>query len=146
MSSAFASLHAGLLARKGAAAPSVEGYVPFRPRPEPAASNPPVRAEEHPAPQVIGRIPAQPQPAAVSAPAAAQQDGTPAALMRSRAGVRLTHEQLRALKLAALLLDRPQQDLIAAGVDLRLEDLACGPLEHCACFRAVIQQLSRNGG
>jgi hypothetical protein len=136
-SASFASLHAGLLARKGAATPSVEGYTPFRPRPEPAPPSPPGRAEPRPAPQVVVH-PVAPQPASA--------DAAHAALLRSRASVRLTHEQLRALKLAALLLDRPQQDLIAAGVDLRLEDLACGPLEHCACFRAVISQLARNGG
>jgi hypothetical protein len=138
--SPFASLHAGLLARKGAAAPSVENWIPFRPRAEPAPAQTSARADERPAtPVVVHPATHHPLPQA-----AASADTGHAALLRSRASVRLTHEQLRALKLAALLLDRPQQDLIAAGVDLRLEDLACGPLEHCACFRAVIQQLTKD--
>jgi hypothetical protein len=59
----------------------------------------------------------------------------------ARASTRLTHEQSRALRLAALLLDRPQQELIAAGLDLRLKELACGSLSSCSCFKAVLDKL-----
>jgi hypothetical protein len=88
--------------------------------------------------------PIDPQPARAEAQACADSPATSAndaGRASVRAGVRLTHEQGRALKLAALLLDRPQQELLAAGLDLRIEALACGPLSHCACFRGVAEKL-----
>jgi hypothetical protein len=55
--------------------------------------------------------------------------------------VRLTHAQARAVKLAALVLDRPQQEILTAGLLDRLEKLACQDLAKCACFNAVLEGL-----
>lgn len=53
--------------------------------------------------------------------------------------IRLTHAQARAVKLAALILDKPQQEILTAGLVERLEALACADLAKCTCFRAVIE-------
>jgi hypothetical protein len=55
--------------------------------------------------------------------------------------IRLTHAQARAVKLAALVLDRPQQEILTAGLLDRLEKLACQDLAKCACFNAVLEGL-----
>lgn len=55
--------------------------------------------------------------------------------------IRLTHAQARAVKLAALVLDRPQQDILTAGLLDRLEALACRDLAKCSCFQAVLEGL-----
>jgi hypothetical protein len=58
-----------------------------------------------------------------------------------RTSVRFTHAQARALKLAALLLDRPQQELLEAGLEGKLEALACTDLANCSCFKTVLATL-----
>ena len=151
-SSPFASLTSGMLVRKGAATPSLENLEPTgRLRPlaanDPSAKGPvPGRPDVRPAPQKPAVAPVHQVPApeprrvqAASCSAATQPPGD--ARPGGRAGVRLTHDQMRALKLASLLLDRPQQDLLASGLDLRLEALACGPLSGCACFKAFAEKL-----
>ncbi len=55
--------------------------------------------------------------------------------------IRLTHAQVRAVKLAALLLDRPQQEILTAGLLGRLEAIACSDLANCNCFKAVMEGL-----
>ena len=55
--------------------------------------------------------------------------------------IRLTHAQARAVKLAALVLDRPQQEILTAGLLGRLEALACSDLSSCSCFKAVLEGL-----
>jgi hypothetical protein len=61
-----------------------------------------------------------------------------------RTSVRLTHAQARALRLAALVLDRPQQDLIEAGIEGKLEALACTDLASCSCFKALLVTLEKH--
>jgi hypothetical protein len=55
--------------------------------------------------------------------------------------IRLTHAQARAVKLAALVLDRPQQEILTAGLLDRLEAMACQDLAKCSCFQAVLEGL-----
>jgi hypothetical protein len=55
--------------------------------------------------------------------------------------IRLTHAQARAVKLAALVLDRPQQEILTAGLLDRLEKLACQDMAKCSCFQAVLEGL-----
>jgi hypothetical protein len=55
--------------------------------------------------------------------------------------IRLTHAQARAVKLAALVLDKPQQEILTAGLLGRLEALACSDLARCSCFQAVLEGL-----
>lgn len=74
--------------------------------------------------------------AARSAPAAAVNPNTPI-----KTTIRLTHAQVRAVKLAALLLDKPQQEILTAGLLSRLEAIACSDLSACTCFKAVMEGL-----
>ncbi len=55
--------------------------------------------------------------------------------------IRLTHAQARAVKLAALILDKPQQEILTAGLIERLEALACADLSKCSCFQTVLAGL-----
>lgn len=55
--------------------------------------------------------------------------------------MRLTHAQARAVKLAALIPDNPQQDILRVGLIERLKALACTDLAKCSCFNAVIERL-----
>jgi hypothetical protein len=59
--------------------------------------------------------------------------------------IRLTHAQARAVKLAALVLDRPQQEILTAGLLDRLEKLACQDMAKCSCFQAVLEGLKTPG-
>ncbi len=180
----YASLTAGMLARKGEAKPSHEpmfGSIPWQPPVVPAPALPPIPP---PAPvhlSVEASTPAWVQPAAsiadvgaidlarakvrlndvsqawaapkpvhtVEAPEADASGWVPnrpqAQLQLASLGaafkttIRLTHAQARAVKLAALILDKPQQEILTAGLIERLEALACADLAKCSCFRAVIE-------
>jgi len=164
----YASLNAGLLARKGEAKPS---QVPsFGSRPW----QPPVVPVVTAAPPAWSQIAPQP-PAAASMPGIAQEkvrlqdvaaawpqaklsqtvdlDGPNWVAAKARdpqlgnhpqpikTTIRLTHAQVRAVKLAALVLDKPQQEILTAGLLGRLEALACTDLSSCSCFKAVLEGL-----
>lgn len=167
----FASLHAGMLARKGEAQPSKEpafGHRPWQPPVAPAAVSPPQAQAAHPALPVHppgdqravgGKVrlndvaavwpaakPAHPPDIAGAGwvPNRPQQQlalGSLGAPFKTT--IRLTHAQARAVKLAALVLDRPQQDILTAGLIERLEALACADLARCSCFHAVLEGLRR---
>lgn len=121
----FAPMHAGLLARKGEAAPSAE--------PRPPLLAPVAQLQHEPAPS----------PAVASAPLEAGPDLSCAGEGRRiaaperpvRAGVRLDPEQSRRLRLAAAILGSSQQELISEALDRHLDRLAEGALQSCACFR-----------
>lgn len=155
----YASLHAGLLARKGEAKPSADPKMaelawrhhepvtplPLTPAPAAAGNIAGMKVRLH---EVAASWPAR-KPASPIAEdhnwvatraAAAPLDsfGHPV-----RASVRLTHAQARAVKLASLVLDRPQQDIISAALVARLETLACTDLANCSCFRAVVEGLAK---
>ncbi len=172
-SSSFASLSAGLLARKGEAAPSKEpafGHKPWQPPVTPA---PPPR---QPAPrQASSAVPATPaasvqdmkvrledvaqtwptpRAAAASHQQAPETDwsswvpGRPSQQLNSfghpiKTTIRLTHAQARAVKLAALVLDKPQQEILTQGLLERLDALACSDLSKCSCFKAVLEGLKQ---
>lgn len=170
----FASLTAGLLARKGEAAPSKEpsfGHKPWQPPVVPvAAPAPPPPQQQAARPQA----PAEPAadiarsfdpprekirlndvaavwPAPPARPAEPDAGWVPnrqqPQLNLSSLGapfkttIRLTHAQARAVKLAALVLDKPQQEILTAGLIERLEALACADLARCTCFHAVVEGL-----
>jgi hypothetical protein len=170
----YASLTAGLLARKGEAAPSKEpsfGHRPWQPPvspvPAPAQTLPqpphiaPPQAVSSDAPRAADALKAKVRLNDVSAvwpsprpspPASSEDAGwVPNKLQQALAlgslgasfktTIRLTHAQARAVKLAALILDKPQQDILTAGLIERLEALACTDLAKCSCFNAVIEGL-----
>ena len=76
------------------------------------------------------------EPARAAQPATPVNPNTPI-----KTTIRLTHAQVRAVKLAALLLDRPQQEILTAGLLGRLEAIACSDLSSCTCFKAVMEGL-----
>lgn len=166
----FASLTAGMLVRKGDAKPSQEpmfGSIPWSaPKAQTvaqaaatAAVNAAAAAAAHAAAgdiqtmkvklaDVVAAWPARkPQALEVAAsegawvptkPAPVDSQGNPAAVKTT---IRLTHAQARAVKLAALVLDRPQQDILSYGLLAQLEALACTDLANCSCFKAVLAGL-----
>jgi hypothetical protein len=164
----FASLHAGMLARKGEAQPSKEpsfGHKPWQPPVNPAPAPPPpqqqlvVRAVHPPEDAELAKAKVRLADVASSWPAPKQGHGVEidnAGWVPSRpqhqlnlgtlhapfkTTIRLTHAQARAVKLAALVLDKPQQEILTAGLIERLEALACADLAKCSCFHAVIEGL-----
>lgn len=168
----YASLTAGLLARKGEAAPSKEpsfGHRPWQPpvAPAPAPVQPPERQPAWLSPPPEATAPAttkakvslndvtaawpphkpQPHPQSLAddsgwVPNKPQQPLALGSLgIPFKTTIRLTHAQARAVKLAALILDKPQQDILTAGLIERLEALACADLAKCSCFKAVIEGL-----
>lgn len=173
----FASLNAGLLARKGEAKPSQEpsfGSKPWQPPVVPVATitapvkspaAPPVVAtasnapRSEPAPveakvslQDVASIwpQAKPRPSVdidaggwVAAKPNAAQLGNYAQPVKTT--IRLTHAQARAVKLAALVLDKPQQEILTAGLLGQLEALACSDLSSCSCFKSVLEGLKMPG-
>ena len=164
----YASLSAGLLARKGEAKPSQEpsfGSKPWQPPVVPVAiTSPPARSQAVPqapatasnAPDFMGTKVRLKDVAAVWPPARPSQpvDPDPVGWVAAReqpesanysqpikTTIRLTHAQARAVKLAALVLDKPQQEILTAGLLGRLEVLACSDLSSCSCFKAVLEGL-----
>ena len=168
--SQFASLTAGMLARKGEAKPSQEpsfGSKPWQPPVVPVAiTSPPAKSQAVPqapatasnnAPDMMGAkvrlkdVAAVWPPANPSPPVGPDPAGWVAARERPastvdytqpiKTTIRLTHAQARAVKLAALVLDKPQQEILTAGLLSRLEALACSDLSNCSCFKAVLEGL-----
>jgi hypothetical protein len=172
----FASLSAGLLARKGEAKPSQEppfGSKPWQPPVIPAAaaspsarqqavSHAPAAASNASGPD-IQEMKVRLQDVAAVWPQAKPQhpvpepDGSGWIPAKQHTGyaplnsyghpikttIRLTHAQARAVKLAALVLDKPQQEILTAGLLGRLEALACSDLSSCSCFKAVLEGLKQ---
>jgi hypothetical protein len=155
MPNAFASLHAGLLARKGEAKPSADPKMaPLAwQQHEPGAVAPAVAAATVADMKVRLQDVAATWPARKPASPITDEHTWVATKSSARpldsfgqqvkATVRLTHAQARAVKLAALVLDRPQQDIISAALVARLETLACTDLSNCSCFRAVVEGLAK---
>ncbi len=168
MSSSFASLTAGMLARKGEAKPSQEppfGHKPWqppvtpaevpsfaaRPRPVAAAASEPVGSVADMKVKLQDVVATWPAAKPVHAP---DFDGTGWIPNKAypqlnsfghpiKTTIRLTHAQARAVKLAALVLDKPQQEILTAGLLGRLEALACADLASCSCFKAVLEGLKK---
>ncbi len=170
----FASLTAGMLARKGEAKPSQEpsfGSKPWQPPVVPAAAASPSARQQavHQAPAAASNVSRPESPegkvrlqdvaaiwpqAKLHHPAEPDTGWIPARPQQGYAGlnsygqpikttIRLTHAQARAVKLAALVLDKPQQEILTAGLLGRLEALACSDLSSCSCFKAVLEGLKQ---
>jgi len=164
----FASLSASLLARKGEAQPSKQpsfGHKPWQPPVTPAPAPPPPQQQASapvmPPPEEgdldVAKMKVRLNDVAQTWPAPkpsqpVDTDGSGWVPNRQqtqlnlgslgvpfKTTIRLTHAQARAVKLAALVLDKPQQEILTAGLIERLEALACADLAKCTCFRAVIE-------
>ena len=128
----FASLHSGLLVRKGQAAPSLPEPVPApRPRPdswsvERRDALGPRTAAALKVVEVVPQTPAPAEPEPVAHPA-----GEPAYY---RMELRLTPAQARKLGVAAARLGQPKRRLLVKALEAYLTVLAEGPLKGCGCF------------
>jgi hypothetical protein len=139
MSAKFASLHGGLLARKGQATPAlvplpiVPGSSPFEyvDGPEPGCCRP-LPGHREQASAADGR-----HSVASSAPQLEHELHLElGAEHRTHVSVRLNPEQLRRLKTAAAQLHLSQQKIVAEGLDRYLDKLAAEDLAGCRCLKA----------
>jgi hypothetical protein len=56
--------------------------------------------------------------------------------------LRMTHTLARAVRLASVVLEKPQQEILTDSVLAQLQALACTDLANCACFNAVVAGLA----
>lgn len=56
--------------------------------------------------------------------------------------LRMTHALARAVRLASVVLDKPQQEILTDSLLSQLEALACTDLANCSCFKTVIAGLA----
>ena len=140
----FASVHGGLLARKGLATPAT---LPLPVMPQQA--RPRYKDLPPPAPDVtccggasdLEKVPAVTILRAVRAtipPRAADHDAQHElnADLRTHVSVRLTPEQMRRLMTAAAQLHLSRQKIVADGLDVYLDKLAAEDLAGCRCLKA----------
>ncbi|MEM9234415.1 MAG: hypothetical protein AAGA69_09290 [Pseudomonadota bacterium] len=115
----FASLHGGLLARKGSAQPAVADLDQQR------------RARR-------GDREGEEQRAAVpSSPAPRLRKTSPPA-DRPRVTMRLTERQQRLLRLVGAATNRSQQEILSLALDQHLTKVIGEELGHCRCLRRLV--------
>lgn len=124
-SPSFASLHSGLLVRKGAATPS-----PAITRAAPEAALDPFSVARRDASDAEHAPPPQQHPGPCDEHEAAAQ-------MDELDGFELTDTQDRRLRLAAAKLDTTREALLTEAVDNLLDHLAETELASCSCYRAL---------
>jgi hypothetical protein len=56
--------------------------------------------------------------------------------------LRMTHALARAVRLASVVLDKPQQEILTESLLSQLEALACTDLANCGCFKTVVAGLA----
>ncbi|WP_300556163.1 hypothetical protein [Maricaulis sp.] len=129
MGQKYASLHAGLLARKGEAMPaSRPGLVPgLIERAAPAVETAAPQHQAEPKRPTVRPRPPVREPVANPQPI----ENLPA---RHKTTIRLNAAQKRRLRLAAAVLDRSQQSLISEALDEFLDILAADPALDCRCL------------
>lgn len=126
----FASLHGGLLVRKGQAAPSTPEAAP-PPRSAPAEWSVERRDALSPPPGRVAPL------RVVEKPEAEPESATEASWAEPafhRVEVRLTPDQARRLGVAAARLGQPKRRLMTKALDAYLRVLGEGPLKGCGCF------------
>jgi len=142
----FASLHGGLLARKGLATPATLPLpvMSQQARPRYKDAPPPVLEETCCGGTSGGdvvKVPASftlhafrgANPQRAMDLEASQEIGVE---FRTHVSVRLSSEQMRRLKTAAAQLHLSQQKIIADGLDVYLDKLAVEDLAGCRCLKA----------
>jgi len=145
MTAKFASLHSGLLARKGQATPAM---LPLPVVPEPAHLSyvdapAPARDESCCGAAASGTEKQSAAPALYSVRGASLHRAADheahyeiGADHRTHVSVRLNAEQLRRLKTAAAQLHVSQQKIVADGLERYLDKLAVEDLAGCRCLKA----------
>jgi hypothetical protein len=66
-------------------------------------------------------------------------DGSP---LPVKTTLRMTHALARAVRLASVVLDKPQQEILTDSLMSQLEALACTDLANCQCFKVVVEGLA----
>lgn len=140
--SKYASLHAGLLARKGEAAPAIpSGLVEASPVARPPEDRRDV--EQHRDRPLLPRKRAGDD--TDTSPQACCAGGEPPDLFADphagiarpgRAEVRLTAEQKRRLRTVSVQTGQPQQRILSAALDAWIDRLCETEMRHCACLKA----------
>lgn len=141
--SKFATIHGGLLARKGEAAPAVRhshpgvSYSDAPPPPERRPATPLMDAAfgdmrtlqtAAPAPcSPSDREPKPKEPCSRKIPAGEASAG--------RVSLRLTRRQKRMIMIAGAVLGRSQQKLLSEALDSHLDRLSADELKSCGCFK-----------
>lgn len=155
MSSKLASLHAGLVARKGEAMPAIShpafSYVDT-PRPirreddsverrsfSTAANSPaPARVEQRVQQRAAHESEARPQPQrSVAAPAPRKPKREKSETQGARSyqlTFRMTRDQRRRLQIAAAQTDKSLQQTLSDAIDNHLDGLCACSLKECACM------------
>jgi len=152
MSSKLASLHAGLIARKGEARPAIAhpafSYVDApRPAPQPlrqdgdgmqrrsfarAVALPSGDVPEPLAPEPVRAAPRTPEPVLRAAPRRKPVDDDHA--RHFRLTFRMTSEQRRRLRIAAAKGEKSLQELLSEALDSHLDSLCACELRECTCL------------
>jgi hypothetical protein len=142
----FASLHGGLLARKGLATPATLPLPVMSQQPRPRyRDEPPPALDEtccggasggnaEKAPAVVTLRPVRSTNTPRVADYEAQQEIN--ADLRTHVSVRLSPDQMRRLKTAAIQLHLSRQKIVADGLDVYLDKLAAEDLAGCRCLKA----------
>lgn len=139
--SGFASLHSGLLARKGQAEPSVQAAALAASAPSPKTEPqdrcaierrdadpwPPPRLDPRPVLRVLPPAPAPGRGAPPPPPPPRTEEGV-------RLELRLTQDQARRLGLAAARLGRRRSALMGQALEAYLSVLGDGVMRDCACY------------
>lgn len=135
----YASLHAGLLARKGEAQPApvtqIGAVFPDHaevPKPPPPQAATPVERSNTAAPAPVS---GPPKRVLGQVPAKLEELKRNPRQARHKTTVRMTDEQRRRVRLAAVQLERSQQSLISEAIDDFLDQLCERELPNCACLR-----------
>jgi len=145
--SKYASLHAGLLARKGEAAPAIPSGFAEPGYADRADARPPEDrrdVEQRGDRPLLPRKPAGDAPAETQRPACCAGGAPPdlsadphAGIARTgRAEVRLTAEQKRRLRTVSVQTGQPQQRILSTALDAWLDRLCETEMRHCACLKA----------
>ena len=145
-SAKFATVHSGLLARKGLATPAT---LPLQIAPQlaqPRYRDVPVLTRDEPCCSGASGNDAEKQPAATTlhsvrsanlqGAAGSEAHHEISADLRTHVSVRLSPEQMRRLKTAAAQLHLSQQKIMANGLDVYLDKLSAEDLAGCRCLKA----------
>jgi hypothetical protein len=142
----FASLHGGLLARKGLATPATLPLPVMPQQTRPRYKDAPSPAFDETCCGGASGGDAEKVPAAVTlravrdtnSPRAADYEAQQEinADLRTHVSVRLSPDQMRRLKTAAAQLHLSRQKIVADGLDVYLDKLAAEDLAGCRCLKA----------
>jgi hypothetical protein len=153
--SKFATIHGGLLARKGEAAPAVRhdhAHVSYRDAPDARLAPPP---EVRPALPLLDVTFGDMQVPEAGIPASCRESHVRPSLKQAcgretpvrkgdgpagRVSMRLTERQKRMVTIATAVLGRSQQKLLSDALDAHLARLGAGELQSCACFKENVRR------